>query len=140
MLGVRKPFSQGNHDANDIMSRKVVLKYLRSKGYNATENADKYGIDLCINGKPIIELERRCPFQHKKFPYSTVHIPSRKSKFIESGCIYIVINETYTYGLSCSSKTIKRYSQIEIPNKSMLSGEYFYDVPLSHFILLKLVS
>lgn len=51
-----KTFDQKLHDKNDPESRLSVIQYLISKGYNASENTDQFGIDLIAEkkGKNII--------------------------------------------------------------------------------------
>ena len=33
----------------------------------------------------------------------------------------------------CTSEVIKQYNLIEVPNKSIPEGEYFYDVPIEEW-------
>ena len=33
----------------------------------------------------------------------------------------------------CKSEVIKQYNLIEVPNKSVPEGEYFYDVPIKEW-------
>ena len=44
--------------------------------------------------------------------------------------MYAVVNKDFNKIMLCHSRTIRKYKQIEVPNKSVKSGEYFYDVPV----------
>ena len=130
---LRKPFSESNHKANDAIGKKIVIDFLNSKGVGAIENPDDYGIDIMA---PVYEVERRT-IKSKKWPYQTVHVPERKTKFLKPNTWYVV-NIHHDLGdlsndtlLFCSTKKIAKCPLVEVPNKSIPKGEYFYDVPLS---------
>ena len=126
---IYKKFNKKNHDENDKPSKDLVIKFLKSKGVDAVENPNDYGIDI-MTGR--YEVERRIIWKNK-FPFKTVHIPSRKTKFLKYNIMYAVVNRDFNKIMLCHSRTIRRYKQIEVPNKSVASGEYFYDVPLQEW-------
>jgi len=132
---VRKPFSKSNHNANDGAGKKVVIDFLRSRGIDAMENPDDYGIDLMVAK---YEVERRTIYTDK-WPYKTVHVPERKEKFFKYNIYYVVVmhhetkTKTFDTLLFCETDVIKKYPLVEVPNKSVSKGEYFYDVPLSEW-------
>ena len=129
----RKPFSKGNHAANDGSGKAVVLNYLRNNGIKAIENPDDYGVDIMA---PRFEVERRTIYSHK-WPYDTVHVPERKTKFLVHDIYYVVVihhevnNNIYDSLMFCESDIIKKCNLLEVPNNSMPEGEYFYDVPIN---------
>ena len=140
-MPVRKKFIQGNYDANDSSGKKAVIKFLEKRGLSVKENPDKYGIDLIANGTTYngkvfdnvpIEVERRNIWS-RIFPYTTVHIPERKTKFLKDYMLYAVVNSEYDRILFCSSDKIKKYPLIEVSNKSIQKGEFFYDVPFKEW-------
>ena len=47
-MKVRKPFSPGNHRANDAIGKKAVLQLLKRMGVEAEENPNPYGVDLIV--------------------------------------------------------------------------------------------
>ena len=130
-----KPFSKGNHAANDNPGKRVVIKYLGAKGIDAVENPNRYGIDILAAW---YEVERRTILTNK-WPYPTVHIPYRKKKFFKNKCIYAVnvhhkfFDYSYDGLMFCGSDVVVEYPVIEVPNKSVEKDEYFYDVPLHEF-------
>jgi len=140
-MPVHKPFNQSNYDANDASGKEVVTQFLTNKGLDVQENSNKYGIDLIANGTTYngksfvdipIEVERRNIWTDT-FPFPTVHVPERKTKFLSKYMLYAVVNSTYDRVMFCSSDIIKQFIPIEVPNKSIQAGEYFYDVPLKHW-------
>tara|TARA_R100001510_G_scaffold16650_1_gene14031 strand:- start:1032 stop:1457 length:426 start_codon:yes stop_codon:yes gene_type:complete len=127
----RKPFSKGNHAVNDTLGKEVVLKFLRSKGINAIENPDDYGVDIMA---PIYEVERRTIYQ-ANWPYNTVHVPERKTKFLVHDIYYVVVirhetDKPHNSLMFCKSNIIRKCNIVIVPNNSVPDGEGFYDVPV----------
>ena len=121
-----KQFCKENHAANDKPAKDVVINFLKLIGIDAMENPDQYGIDIIV---PRYEVERR-EIWIDKFPFKTVHIPARKEKFLKHSIIYTVVNRDFNKIMFCTSEVIRQYNLIEVPNKSVPEGEYFYDVPI----------
>ena len=130
---IYKKFNKENHKANDKPAKDLVIKFLQSKGLDAIENPNDYGIDVMVSR---YEVERRIIWKDK-FPFKTVHIPSRKSKFLKYNIMYAVVNKDFDKIMLCKSSTIRKYKQIEVPNKSVPKGEYFYDVPIEEWSIYK---
>ena len=140
-MPTHKKFSKGNYDANDASGKEAVTRFLEKQGLSVQENPNKYGIDLIAdgttsNGKEFnnvpVEVERR-NIWNKNFPFSTVHVPERKKKFLKDYMLYAVVNSNYDRVMFCTSDIIKQFKPIEIPIKSIAKDEYFYNVPLKHW-------
>ena len=123
---IYKEFNKESHAANDKPAKDLVINFLKSKGLDAMENPDKYGIDIVV---PRYEVERR-EIWIDEFPFKTVHIPARKEKFLKHSIVYVVVNKDFNKMMFCRSEIIRQYNLIEVPNKSVPEGEYFYDVPI----------
>ena len=123
---IYKEFHKESHAGNDKPAKDLVINFLKSKGLDAVENPDKYGIDIVV---PRYEVERR-EIWIDEFPFKTVHIPARKEKFLKHSIIYVVVNKDFNKLMFCRSEIIRQYNLIEVPNKSVPEGEYFYDVPI----------
>ena len=123
---IYKEFNKESHAANDKPAKDLVINFLKSKGLDAMENPDKYGIDIVV---PRYEVERR-EIWIDEFPFKTVHIPARKEKFLKHSIVYVVVNKDFDKIMFCRSEVIRQYDLIEVPNKSVPEGEYFYDVPI----------
>ena len=126
---IYKQFNKESHAANDKPAKDLVIRFLQSKGIDATENPDKYGIDIIA---PRYEVERR-EIWIDNFPFKTVHIPARKKKFLNYSIVYAVVNRDFNKIMFCASEIIKQSNLIEVPNKSVPKDEYFYDVPLEEW-------
>ena len=126
---IYKEFNEESHAANDKPAKDLVINFLKSKGIDATENPDQYGIDIIA---PRYEVERR-EIWIDKFPFKTVHIPARKEKFFKYSIVYAIVNRDFNKIMFCKSGVIKQYNAIEVPNKSVPEGEYFYDVPIKEW-------
>ena len=123
----RKPFSKQAYARNDASGKKAVLRFLKSQGLDAWENPDIYGIDLIVNGTSHvgkvfdnmpIEVERRAIWRGDTFPYETVHIPERKTKFLTKGpMLYAVVNKFYNKVIFCSNSIISQYLPLFLPDK-----------------------
>ena len=126
---IYKSFNKKSHASNDKPAKDLVIKFLKSKGLDATENPDKYGIDIIV---PRYEVERR-EIWIDDFPFATVHIPARKKKFLKYSIVYAIVNRDFNKIMFCTSEVIKQCNLIEVPNKSVPEGECFYDVPIEQW-------
>ena len=128
---IYKQFNKESHAVNDKPAKDLVINFLKSKGLDAMENPDKYGIDIVV---PRYEVERR-EIWIDEFPFKTVHIPARKEKFLKHSIVYVVVNKDFDKLMFCKSEVIKQCNLIEVPNKSVPEGEYFYDVPIEEWYI-----
>ena len=132
---VRKPFSKGNYQKNDQVGKRAVLKYLHSINIPAVENPN-WGADIVVPGfDASYEVEVRRIWTDK-WPHLTVHIPERKTKLMHKDkLVYAVVNTNLDRILFCPSEIIRQYKIVEVPNKSIDKGEFFFDVPLHHWTM-----
>ena len=126
---INKEFNKESHAANDKPAKDLVIKFLKSKGLDAMENPNDYGIDIMVSR---YEVERR-EIWVNSFPFRTVHIPTRKEKFLKYNIVYAIVNKDFSKIMLCTSEIIRKYNKIEVPNKSVPRGEYFYDVPIEEW-------
>ena len=126
---INKEFNKESPAANDKPAKDLVIKFLKSKGLDAMENPNDYGIDIMVSR---YEVERR-EIWTNKFPFQTVHIPARKEKFLKYNIIYAIVNKDFNKIMLCTSEIIRQYNKIEVPNRSVPTGEYFYDVPIKEW-------
>ena len=131
---INKKFNKESHAANDKPSKDLVIKFLKSKGLDAIENPNDYGIDIMVSR---YEVERR-EIWTDNFPFKTVHIPARKAKFLKYNIVYAIVNKNFNKIMLCRSEVIRQCNRIEVPNKSVPAGEYFYDVPIEQWYVYDL--
>ena len=126
---INKKFNKESHAVNDKPAKDLVISFLKSKGLDAMENPNDYGIDIMVSR---YEVERR-EIWINSFPFRTVHIPARKEKFLKYNIVYAIVNKDFNKIMLCTSEVIRKYNKIEVPNKSVPKGEYFYDVPIKEW-------
>ena len=132
-----KPFNQEVHDACDPVAREAVIKWHASKGRIAKPHPDKYKVDLVIENEFMVptgycEIEMR---DWEYVPFDTIHVPGRKKKLVENDLptTYFVVSKGLKRAWWCEKKDILNSPLIEVPNKAVKSGEYFYDVSIDCF-------
>lgn len=130
-----KQFSESLYTKHDKIAKKAVIKWARECGYSILENSDRYGVDLLLQFG--VEIEQRPCWNGENFPFSTIHIPSRKAKFMNGRNKYVIVNNDSSYCLVIDGSEIKSSPKVNNPNKYM-DEEMFYDVSKSKFKLHKL--
>ena len=133
-----KPFSQEVHDACDPVAREAIIGYMASKwNLTATPNPNKYKVDLIVENEFMVpvgyaEIEMR---DWESCPFPTIHIPSRKKKLFDNDMPtnYFVVSKGLKKAWWCKTDDILNSPLVEVPNKDVKSGEYFYDVSISNF-------
>lgn len=129
-----KPFDQQLHDACDPPARNAVANWLKNLWYiDALPNPDKYAVDLVLsrNGQVFGYAEVEVRDWGMNFcPYDTIHIAQRKEKLFnhERTTMYVVTKD-YTHAYWVRANKIKDCPLIEVRNRAVSEGEYFYDVP-----------
>jgi hypothetical protein len=138
MIGSYKPYEQARSDKYDTPGRAFVKTIAKLKWNVDAVDYETYKVDLICrrNGSVIgyAEVEVREPYTYK-FPYDTVHVPSRKDKLMSNGLptVYFVVNKNFDRLMWIRTDKIEKYSQVEVPNKLVPNGEMFYDVPKGLF-------
>lgn len=133
---IRKPFNQAVHDACDPPARDAVIRFHESRGYYA-KPFDKYKVDLIIENEFMVpvgyaEIEMR---DWEECPFPTIHIPERKKKLFDNDMptTYFVVSKSLKKAWWCKTEEILESPLIEVKNKAVPEGEYFYDVPVDKF-------
>ena len=135
MIGAYKQFNKKLHDQCDPPARLAVGAWIEMNWRYKTDDYDKYKVDLVCskNGvnKFYVEIEMREWLAGSNLPYKTVHIPSRKEKLFNNDLktVYFVVSQDLKHGLYTNTDNIKKSPRIEVKNKAIANGEYFYDVP-----------
>ena len=130
---MRKQFSEAFHGKHDKPARIRTMEYMLVKGYEIWENPNIYGQDLIAEGskgKFYVECEVKTVWDTDKFPFDTVQLPERKSKFFTSPTLFFIWNKMLTTALLFKSNDIKDLTPVEVSNKYITSGEFFYQIPL----------
>jgi len=134
-----KDFSPELHEEYDKPAKAAVALFFQEQGHNARlDPYGKYDVDLAVDlqdGTMIhVEVEVRpdCWDKDGDWKYDTVHIPERKSKFLNRERLYVFsLNADFTKAIVVSDAVIARYQKVHVRNKYVTEGELFYDIPLN---------
>lgn len=133
-----KQFNQEVHDACDPVARKAVIDFMASNwNLTAMPHPDKYKVDLVVENEFMVpvgyaEIEMR---DWEACPFPTIHIPRRKRKLFDNDLptMYFVVSKGLKKAWWCNTEVILDCPLIEVPNRAVQDGEYFYDVEVTKF-------
>ena len=132
-----KRFDQALHDLYDPPARKAVSEWIQMKwGLECRENPNVYGVDLIAYraGNPVgfVEVEvRGWAYCH----HTTIHIAHRKSKLFQQDLpvLFFALTHDLSHAYWLKAELVKKCPLIEVNNREVPSGEFFFDVPVSWF-------
>jgi hypothetical protein len=135
---IKKPFDQAVYEACDPPARDAVIKVIeREWGLSAKPNENIYKVDLVIDGVGYAEVEMR---DWDECPFDTIHVPERKAKLFQNDMktIYFVVSKSLYKCWYIDAGMILKSPLLEVKNKAISQGEYFYDVPKYLFKTVKI--
>jgi hypothetical protein len=97
------------------------------------EHPDRYAQDLIATkgGKDLlVECEVKVVWDTDKFPYDTVQLPERKKKFFVEPTLFYIWNNKLNKAITFFSEDVKHLTPVEVPNKYVYKGEYFFQIPM----------
>ena len=133
MTAQRKRFDRDLFQKYDQLARDVTTKYLQSIGYEVTEHPDRYAQDLIAYGTDndfCVECEVKLVWEVSEFPYPNVQLPERKKKFFNVPTQFFIWNKPLEHAMTFWSHDVATLDPVEVPNKYVYAGEYFYQVPM----------
>jgi hypothetical protein len=137
----RKTFEQDLHDKYDLPAKVAVAQFVAKKcEVDVEPNEDQYGVDLLVrkDDKTIGSIEVEVRQWSPNCPYPTIHVPERKEKFFGDNTLFFALTKDMKHAYWIETKYIKQYPLREIRNRSVASGEMFFDVPTSDFNYVEL--
>jgi hypothetical protein len=135
-MATRKRFNSALYEENDKVAKEFVRNLLKGTDYQVIENPKKLGVDLLLykDSQHIanLECEIKRVWKTKEFPYESVQIPDRKTKYtvLDKPTVFVMMNDDQTAYLAISQQTLLKSPKKEVPNKYVYSGELFYQVPV----------
>lgn len=136
-----KAFNEKDFTDFDQLARNKARRYLEDSGYSVEDNLDRFGVDLvckCDHGKKFaVEVEVKKGWTGD-FRFATLHIPFRKSKFINGSTLFFVFSSNLYSVAIVTSNTLKDSPIVDVPNYKIPEGEKFFDVPVNKIKLVKL--
>ena len=147
MKGKRKPFNRETYDRCDGAAKSAVAVHLTHHGYDVEVPPENYGADLYHRmphdaGVVYHEVEVSLGWGDVLFPYPTGSIPERKIRLTKV-CIgplfFWMLNRPLNRAIVFSSAYLRPEFLVEVPNKEIESGEYFYRPPIKYARLVDLM-
>lgn len=129
----RKAFNKELYQQYDELAKKKTTEHLQSLGCQVVPHPNRYAQDLMAKtemNKFMVECEVKIVWKTDDFPYETVQLPERKSKFFNERTLFYIWNEATTRAVTFWSDDIKDLTPVEVPNKYVRKGEYSYQIPL----------
>jgi hypothetical protein len=145
-MPIRKRFNRDLYNANDMPAKDKVKELLKDSGYKIVDNTKKTGIDLFLfkDGKHIlsIETEIKRVWNSAEFPYESVNIPERKSKYLslERPTVFVMFNNDLSSYLVIRGTDVEKSPKREVPNKYVYKGELFYQIDLTKIVTNDILS
>lgn len=134
-MGERKRFDRELYKMYDQKAREATAAVLRSNGMDSTEHPNRYAQDL-IGYDPTtdfefhVECEVKLVWEGPEFPYESVQLPQRKQKFFDGKTQFYIWNKELDTAVTFWDTDIEDLIPVEVPNKYVHKGEYFYQIPM----------
>lgn len=129
----RKRFDRELFNECDKKARAVTTRYFERQGYVVSEHPDRYAQDLIVEDTGAsfcVECEVKLVWSGEDFPYDSVQLPERKSKFFDTATMFFIWNKEFTHAMTFWSHDVKQLEPVEVPNRYVHKGEYFYQIPM----------
>lgn len=134
---MRKRFDRELYNQVDALAKEKAMSLLDKTTYNVIENPKKTQVDLQVFDQAAghlfnIECEVKLLWKTTDFPYESVQIPKRKEKYaiLDKPTLFVMFNADQSAYLVIKSTDLVKSPCVEVPNKYVYKGEYFYQVPL----------
>jgi len=134
-MTARKGFDRALFEKYDKAAKEATIAFLGSGAREYTEN--RYAQDIIYQGyerELFAECEVKRVWKGWDFPYDSVQLPERKKKFFDKPTLFFIWNEDCTRAATFWSHMIEDLEPVEVPNRYIRKGEYFFQVPLERVI------
>ena len=143
ITSVRKRFDKDLYDDNDTSAKEKAIAYFKRIGMKAEHNSDRYGIDLIVDNKFYCEVEVKHNWKTSRFPFNDLQLSERKRKFAvldndDMPVVMMVMNSLQTDALVVKGRDVIDSPSVEVSNKYIKSGEYFFKIPINKTVKVKL--
>lgn len=140
MTSTRKRFDPALYAENDKLARDFVKNLLAGSEYTITDNPKVRGVDLFLHKDGVhvanIECEIKRVWKTPEFPYDTIQLPERKTKYTELNkpTLFVMLNNDQSAYLAIPQQVLLASPKKEVPNKYVYKGEMFYQIPAANVI------
>lgn len=141
-MAIRKRFDRDLYRKYDTLAKTATELFYSKLGFDVREHDNRYAQDLVVQGElegHLAECEVKLVWDGDEFPYDSVQLPERKKKFFNEKTRFFIWNKTLTRAATFWSTDIEDLEPVEVPNKYVYKGEYFFQIPLDKvdFVALK---
>lgn len=131
----RKRFDKELYQQYDQQAKDSTKIVLSNMGYKVWDHPNRYKQDLLFSDSFGEEFAAECEvklvWNSMPFPYESVQLPERKKKFFDRDTLFFIWNKPLTHAITFWSHQVQDLEPVEVPNKYVYKGEYFYQVPMS---------
>lgn len=141
---VHKQFDRDLYQENNDRAIGAVLQYIHEQGLHGSLNEDLYGPDIVVYSGfrkvSYIECEIKRQWNGDFFPFTTIHLPERKGKYLRlrHPVEFWILNSTLDAAVIIPESSIANGKLVEVPNVLIESGERFYQVPIDECNVIQL--
>ena len=136
--GIKKRFDRDLYKKYDELAKDATRLHYKKQGTILKDNPDRYRQDLVCDDH-MVECEVKLVWDGVDFPYDSVQLPQRKAKFFDKLTQFYIWNKSFSKAATFWSEDIKDLVPVEVPNKYVYNGEYFFQVPLELVTFVALV-
>lgn len=146
-MGAHKKFDEQLYRENNPQAVAAVINHICTSGRFAGENKEKYGPDLIVYASGFrkvayIEVEVKHGWRagQDTFPFPTVNLTERKGHYTRKRLPieYWILRSDLAMAIIIPESLVVPTNLVEVPNRLIAEGEYFYQVPVGQCILIGL--
>lgn len=138
MSGLRKRFDPSLYAANDELAKNKLFELVKDiKEIQAEPNVKKRDVDVIVRDPKTNEVLFYIELEIKRvwngpFKYNNVQFPQRKEKYakLDKPTLFVMFNHDQSEYLIVRSDDFLASPCVEVPNKYMYKGEFFYQIPI----------
>ena len=133
MIGKHATFNPIAFARADKLARTHTTEFLENLGWSVIEHPDKYAQDLVAtrgSDRFFVECEQKPLWKGERFPFNSVQLPERKQKFFADKTLFFIWNNEWTSAFIFWSHKISHLDPVEVKNRRIANGEYFFQIPL----------
>ena len=138
----RKRFDPVAYKQSDNKAKKCITKYLTSIGHTVLDTEENFGVDLTSTLENIVynhEVEMKHMWEGD-WPtvWKDINIPFRKNRLIVqvfdndplANFYFYIIRGDCEVAWKMDATIVKDSPLVEVPNRAVREGEYFFKVPV----------
>ena len=146
----RKRFNPTMYKIADKTAKDCMIKYLTNLGHKVTPPIEKYGVDLHSKYKDTEyhhEVEMKFMWEGD-WPtgWKDINIPFRKARLLDmvygkdenANLSFYIIRGDCKQAWKMDGRVVEHSPVVEVPNRAVRKGEYFFKIPVEKAELLTL--